>query len=62
MIADLKPDGYHELSRTQLIQPTNKRGGRRELGAVNWVHPAYANRRIFTRNDEEMICASLEQP
>jgi hypothetical protein len=32
------------------------------LGAVNWVHPAYANRRIFTRNDEEMICASLEQP
>jgi len=62
MIADLKPDGYHELSRSQLIQPTNKRGGRRELGAVNWVHPAYANRRIFTRNDEEMICASLEQP
>jgi outer membrane protein assembly factor BamB len=62
MIADLKPDGYHEISRTRLIRPTNKLGGRRELGVVNWVHPAYANRRIFTRNDEEVICASLEQP
>jgi len=62
IIADLKPDGYHEISRTPLILPTNKRGGRRELGVVNWVHPAYANRHIFTRNDEEMICASLEKP
>ena len=62
MIADLKPDGYREISRTQLIQPTNKRGGRRDLGAVYWVHPAYANRHILTRNDEEMICASLEKP
>jgi outer membrane protein assembly factor BamB len=62
MIADLKPDGYHEISRTPLIRPTNRRGGRRELGVVNWVHPAYADRRIFTRNDEELICASLEKP
>ena len=37
IIADLQPGGWHELSRTSLITPDNKRGGRRELGAVNWV-------------------------
>jgi hypothetical protein len=26
---------------------------------VNWSHPAYANRHIYARNDEEIICASL---
>jgi outer membrane protein assembly factor BamB len=26
---------------------------------VNWSHPAYANKHIYARNDEEIICASL---
>ena len=60
IIADLRPDGYHEFSRTPLIAPDNKRGGRREPGAVNWVHPAYANRHIITRNEQEIISASLD--
>ncbi len=60
IIADLQPDGWHELSRTQLITPDNKRGGRRELGAVNWVHPAYTNKHIITRNEQEIISASLD--
>jgi len=59
IIATLSPDGYHEISRTHLINPTSKPGARRELGAVNWSHPAYADRHIFARNDEEIICASL---
>jgi hypothetical protein len=53
------PDGYHEVSRTMLIKPTSTPGNRRELGAVNWTEPAYANRHIYVRNDEEIICASL---
>ena len=60
IIADLEPDGWHEISRTPLITPDNKRGGRRELGAVNWVHPAYANKHIITRNEQEIISASLD--
>ena len=60
IIADLQPDGWHEFSRTALITPDNRRGGRRELGAVNWVHPAYANRHIITRNEQEIIRASLD--
>lgn len=60
IIAKLSPQGYREIARTKLIEPTSNPGNRREAGAVNWVHPAYANRHIFTRNDKELICASLE--
>ena len=60
IIAKLAPDGYHEISRAQLIKPTSTSGiGRRELGAVHWSHQAYANRHLYTRNDEEMIAVSL---
>ena len=61
IIARLSPEGYQEVSRTELIKPTSQSGNRREKGAVNWSHPAYANRHIFARNDEELVCASLEQ-
>jgi outer membrane protein assembly factor BamB len=53
------PDGYHEVSRTQLIKPTTEPGNRRALSVVSWLEPAYANKHIYARNDEEIICASL---
>lgn len=59
IIAKLSPQGYHEISRAQLIKPTSNPGNRRELGVVNWTHPAYANRHVITRNDEEIISVSL---
>ena len=59
IIARLSPQGYQEISRTALIKPTSNPGNRRALGVVNWSHPAYANRRIYARNDEEILCASL---
>ena len=59
IIARLTPKGYEEISRTPLIKPTTNPGNRRALEAVNWSHPAYANRRIYARNDEEIVCASL---
>ena len=59
IIARLNPQGYQEVSRTQLIKPTTPPGNRRELGVVNRTFPAYANRHVYTRNDEEIICASL---
>jgi len=61
IIAKLSAKGYQEVSRTQLIKPTTNPGNRRELGAVNWSHPAYANRHIVARNDEEIISVSLER-
>ncbi len=59
IMAHLSPAGYQEISRTQLIRPTTDSNNRRELGAVNWSHPAYANRHIFARNDEEIISIPL---
>jgi hypothetical protein len=53
------PDGYQEISRTQLIKPTTAPTSRRALGALNWSEPAYANKHVYARNDEEIICASL---
>jgi outer membrane protein assembly factor BamB len=62
ILARLSPTGYEEISRTPLIEPTSEPGARRERGAVNWSHPAYANRHIFARNDKEILCASLAEP
>ena len=59
IIASLTPEGYKEISRTALIKPTSNPGNRRELGAVNWSHPAYANHHIVARNDEEIIRIDL---
>ena len=59
IIVKPSPDGYQEISRTALIKPTSPPGNRRELVMVNWSHPAYANRHIYARNDEEIISASL---
>jgi outer membrane protein assembly factor BamB len=59
IIAKLSPQGYHEISRTALIEPTHPYARRRELGAVHWSHPAYANKHIFVRNDKEIVKASL---
>jgi outer membrane protein assembly factor BamB len=59
IIAELSPEGYKEISRSKLIKPTSDSRNRRELGAVHWSHPAYANKHIITRNDEEIISVSL---
>jgi outer membrane protein assembly factor BamB len=61
ILARLTPAGYQEISRTPLLMPTTNPRGRRKLGAVNWSSPAYANRRIYARNDEELIAVSLAQ-
>ncbi len=57
IIANLTPEGYQEISRTQLIEPTSEQ--LRQRGGVCWAHPAFANRHVFARNDRELVCASL---
>ncbi len=59
IIVKPSPAGYEEIGRTPLIKPTSPPQNRRELVNVNWMYPAYANRHIYARNDEEIICASL---
>jgi outer membrane protein assembly factor BamB len=55
IIARLKPTGYEELSRTHLVDPTGP-AQRRE---VVWVHPAYAHKNVYVRNDKEIVSVSL---
>lgn len=61
VIARFTPEGYEEIDRAALLRPTNPLRRRRELGAVHWTHPAYANRHIVIRNDEEIARYSLER-
>ena len=56
--AQLTPGGYREISRAHLLKPTSPFGDRNRKCA--WTPPAYANRHVFARNDEELVCASLE--
>ena len=55
IIAKLSPRGYEEISRAHLLMPTGEAAGR----AVLWSHPAFANRRVYARNDKEIICVDL---
>jgi outer membrane protein assembly factor BamB len=57
ILAELKPDGYHELDRAKLLRPTRKQLERDD--GVCWSHPAFAYRHVFARNDEELVCADL---
>ncbi|MFH1920500.1 MAG: PQQ-binding-like beta-propeller repeat protein [Planctomycetota bacterium] len=53
--AQLTPQGYREISRAHLLEPTSPYGGRKCV----WTPPAYANRHVFARSDGELVCASL---
>ena len=55
IIAKLSPQGYEEISRAQLIEPTHQVGSRKLV----WSHPAFANRNVYLRNDKEIRCYSL---
>jgi outer membrane protein assembly factor BamB len=57
VIAKLAPEGYQEISRAKLIEPTEVQLGQR--GGVCWSHPAFAHKHVFARNDRELVCASL---
>ena len=60
IIATLDAKGFHEISRSQLIEPTREQlsGNGRRTG-VCWAHPAFAHKHVFIRNDNELVCASL---
>ncbi|MEX2112422.1 MAG: PQQ-binding-like beta-propeller repeat protein [Pirellulales bacterium] len=55
ILARLTPDGYEEHDRAKILEPVSFARGR----DVVWSHPAFAQRCVFARNDEEMVCVSL---
>lgn len=57
LIAKLTPEKYEEISRAHLLDPVNRDPGR----PVVWTHPAFANKSIYARNDQEIVCVSLAE-
>jgi outer membrane protein assembly factor BamB len=56
IIAELSPAGYKELARSKpILEQTNTAFGR----DVVWCMPAFANRRLYVRNDKECVCVEL---
>ncbi len=55
IFAKLTPQAYEEQSRMHVLEPTSDAFGR----AVVWSHPALANRKLFARNDREIVCVDL---
>ncbi|WP_200836537.1 outer membrane protein assembly factor BamB family protein [Roseiconus lacunae] len=55
VIARLTTEGYEEIDRTNVIEPTSVAFGRR----VVWSAPAVDQGRLFIRNDNEVICLQV---
>jgi outer membrane protein assembly factor BamB len=51
ILARLNPAGYHEQSRTRIIESSER--------SPIWSHPAYADCHVYARNDHEIVCISL---
>lgn len=55
IIAEMNPEGFKELGRAKMVDPTAENWGRK----IVWSHPAFANQCVFARNDKEIVCISL---
>ena len=51
----LAPAGYEELSRARVLEQTNNAFGRK----VVWCAPAFADKKMYVRNDKELVCFDL---
>jgi len=59
IIAELSKQGFKEISRTRVIETTKRQSpGRRN---VCWAAPAYADRKLYVRNDQKLVCIDLAE-
>jgi len=57
VIAEMDKNGFRELDRAKVIEPSNVAFGR----DVVWSMPAFANKHGYIRNDKEIICVDLSK-
>lgn len=55
ILANLSPEGYEEIARAKLVEPTRPVRRRKTI----WSHPAFAMRSVFARNDKEIVRVDL---
>ncbi len=56
ILAELTEAGYKQLDRAKIIEADGFARGR----DIVWSHPAFAERSVFARNDQEIVRVSLE--
>ncbi|MCE9531276.1 MAG: PQQ-like beta-propeller repeat protein [Planctomycetes bacterium] len=59
LICKLSPEKFEEVSRMKILEPTNTMTRRAKGVGVVWMHPAFANKNCYARNDKEIVCVSL---
>lgn len=57
IIAKLTPEGYQEIDRALLVEPTRQVQRRMTI----WSHPAFAMKSVFARNDKEIVRVNLAE-
>jgi outer membrane protein assembly factor BamB len=57
IISELSPLGFNEISRAKIIETTKEQLPR----GVTWSHPAFANKHVFIRNDNQLVCVDLSE-
>ncbi|MEO2090474.1 MAG: pyrrolo-quinoline quinone, partial [Gemmataceae bacterium] len=55
IVASMTPKGYEEIDRAVILKPTNRMSGHPTV----WMHPAFADKKCYARNDEELVCVDL---
>jgi outer membrane protein assembly factor BamB len=58
ILGELTPEKFKDYGRVSVIKPVKISPHPRN--GVCWAHPAYAGNYIYLRNDEELICISLQ--
>ncbi|MFN3192070.1 MAG: PQQ-binding-like beta-propeller repeat protein [Aureliella sp.] len=53
--AKLSPDGYEELGRSKILEPTGSTRGRDYV----WCPPAFAGGFLYVRNEAKLICLDM---
>ena len=55
VLGKLTAQGYEETDRAKILDQTNFAFGRK----VVWCAPAFADKKMYVRNDKEIICLDL---
>lgn len=55
VIGKLSKEKYEEIDRAKLLEPTGKAFNQKRV----WCMPAFADKKMYVRNDKELICVDL---
>jgi hypothetical protein len=57
VILKLSPEKCEVLASAHILETTHAAKGRKAL----WAHPAFADKRVYMKNDKEIVCVSLAE-